>query len=140
MDRPQIGVGLIIQKNHSILIHKRTCEHGKNTWACPGGHMEMWESFEQTALRELLEEVGDNIVVDTPRYFTARNTRFYNEGKHYIVIFMIANWISGEPINMEPDKGTNWEWSDIDNLPKPLMLGLEAILNDGTLHCAFQTI
>jgi len=31
-------------------------------------------------------------------------------GKHYITVFMLADWIDGEAENTEPDKCEGWEW------------------------------
>ena len=39
-----------------ILIGMRTGSHGANTIALPGGHLEMFETFEDCAMREIKEE------------------------------------------------------------------------------------
>lgn len=132
MDRPLVGVALIVQKDNKILLHKRKSPHAPGTWACPGGHLEKWETFEDAALRELAEEAGP-LVVTKPRFFTAANTRFYDEDKHYVVIFMLADWVAGDPEVMEPDKCECWGWFDYKNLPEPLMQGIEDIKNRGFL-------
>jgi 8-oxo-dGTP diphosphatase len=40
--------------------------------------------------------------------------------KHYVDIGMIAEWESGEPQVMEPEKLESWGWYDLDDLPSPL--------------------
>ncbi|MFA5270301.1 MAG: hypothetical protein WC400_01665 [Patescibacteria group bacterium] len=41
--------------------------------------------------------------------------------KHYVDIGLVADWKSGEPKVMEPDKSDGeWGWYDLDNLPQPL--------------------
>jgi 8-oxo-dGTP diphosphatase len=91
--------------------------------------MEGWETFEETALRELAEEAGKDIKVTKPQFWTVANTRFYDENKHYVVLFMIADWVSGEPTVMEPEKNAGWEWFNWDNLPSPLMMGLQNLVD-----------
>lgn len=126
MDRPLIGIGLLIWRDDKVLMGKRKEDH---VWAFPGGHLEKWESFEATALRELREEAGFEIQVTTPRFLTAKNTRFYDEDRHYVVLFMQCFWQAGEAVNMEPDKLEGWEWHQWNKLPSPLMMGIEMLRN-----------
>ena len=130
-DRPLVGVALVIRKNGKVLLHKRKGKHSPGTWAFTGGHQEKWESFEETAIREMIEEVG-NLEVTIPVFWTAINTFFPKENKHYVVIIMISDWISGEPQVIEPEKCECWEWYSWDALPEPLMEGLQ-ILKDKNL-------
>lgn len=46
---------IIIDKKGRILLQKRT---DNKKWGLPGGSLELKESFEEAALRELYEEVG----------------------------------------------------------------------------------
>lgn len=130
-DVPRVGVALIIRKGNQVLLHKRLGHHAPDTWSFAGGHLEKFETWEEAALREMEEEVGSDIKVTHPVYWTASNTRFYDEDKHYIVIFMIADWIEGEAYVTEPDKCACWEWHDWDNLPQPLMMGCQDLVNRG---------
>jgi len=40
--------------------------------------------------------------------------------QHYVDIALVADWESGEPKVLEPNKLEKWEWRDFDNLPEPL--------------------
>lgn len=64
--------------------------HGSDHWALPGGHLEYTESFEDCAVREVLEETGISIK-STPDFAYAVNSVFQESGKHYVTIFMRAN-------------------------------------------------
>lgn len=46
---------LILNEENKILLHKR---RDNGFWAYPGGSMELGESFEECAKREVLEETG----------------------------------------------------------------------------------
>lgn len=81
--------------------------------------MESMESFEETILRELEEEAGSQLQVKNLRFLCLTNVRGYKP-KHYIDIGMTAEWVSGEPKIMEPEKLEKWEWIDIDTPPSPL--------------------
>lgn len=55
---PLIGVGattLVFNDKNELLLNLRT---DTNTWGIPGGSMELNETIEETALRELKEETG----------------------------------------------------------------------------------
>lgn len=127
--RPQVGIALIVRKNGKVLLHKRKGKHAHGTWAFAGGHQEKWESFEQTAIREMIEEAGP-LKVTKPVFWTAVNTMFPVENKHYVVVMMVCDWISGEPEVMEPKKCECWEWHSWDSLPDPLMQGLQILKNN----------
>ena len=40
--------------------------------------------------------------------------------KHYVHIGLTAEWESGEPKVLEPDKCAGWGWYSLDALPSPL--------------------
>ena len=55
---PLIGVGattLVFNDKNELLLNLRT---DTNTWGIPGGSMELNETIEETAIRELKEETG----------------------------------------------------------------------------------
>ncbi|MCE9643566.1 MAG: NUDIX domain-containing protein [Candidatus Andersenbacteria bacterium] len=115
--RPRVGIGLFIIKDGKVLMGKRKGAHGAGEYCGPGGHLEYMESFEECAKRETMEEVG--IEIENIRFLCLSNLTKYAP-KHYVDIGILADWKSGEPTVMEPDKRENWDWYDIDNLPSPL--------------------
>lgn len=128
---PRVGVALIVRKGNSVLLHKRKGKHAPGTYAFPGGHLEMWEAFEECALRELREEAGKKIKVKDVNFFTITNDMFFDEGKHSITIILNSDWVSGEPKITEPEKCESWGWYDWNDLPQPLMQGIQNIIKSG---------
>lgn len=118
-DRPQVGVGLIIVKGNKILLGKRRSPHGTGEYSGTGGHLENNETLKECVMRELAEEVGTDIKIKNLRFLRLLNMRQYKP-KHYIDISFVAEWKSGEPKVMEPNKMESWGWYDIGNLPSPL--------------------
>ena len=121
--RPKVGVGVVVIKDGKILLGKRKNAHGKGAWCFPGGHLEFNESWEDCALRETMEETG--ITIKNIRFGTATNDIFQAEGKHYITIFMLSDYGSGEVKIMEPEKCERWDWFEWDNLPQPLFVPIQ---------------
>lgn len=124
----RVGVATIILRDGKILLGERIGSHGANTWATPGGHLELGESIEECAKREAFEETG--LVVDGIEKLTFTNDIFEKEGKHYVTLFVLALCDSGEPQVTEPDKCKQWLWCKLNNLPEPLFLPLSNLLKE----------
>ena len=107
----------MIFKDGKILLAKRKGSHGEGEYAFPGGHLEYMESFEECARRELAEEVG--IEIQNVKFLFLANVRKYSP-KHYCHIGLTAEWKSGEPRVLEPDKSEMWQWFSLDELPNPM--------------------
>lgn len=114
----KVGLAVLVWRDDKIIFFKRRGSHGHGTWSVPGGHLEFGESWEECASREIMEEVGSKI--KNIRLLAATNDFFPKEDKHYITIWMKADWKSGEPRSMEPEKVTNVEWRGLHDLPSPL--------------------
>lgn len=120
--RPLVGVGVMIVKVDRVLLGKRRGAHGSGTWAFPGGHLEYGESIDECARREVLEECGLDIDVLGPLGFT--NDIFPGQSKHYVTLFMRANYRSGQPVVREPELCEKWIWSPWPPEIAPLFLPL----------------
>ena len=100
-DRPQVGVGVIVR----------------------------WEQIEHCARREVEEETG--AVVSIVRRGPYTNDIFSEERKHYVTLFVVADYVSGEIEGRETDKCERWEWFDWNDLPRPLFLPIQNLLKTG---------
>ncbi len=120
--RPQIGVGVyIFNEKGALLLGLRKGAHAPDTWCPPGGHLEIGEQPEETAIRETREEAGIEIKNIREIGFT---NDIYSVEKHYVTLQLSAVYASGEVQVMEPDKCKEWKWFDLDHLPNPLMLSV----------------
>jgi len=125
-DFPKVGVGVIIIKDNKILFAQRKNSHGEDTWSVPGGHLEFNETIEECAKREVFEEAG--IEIKNLKIGPFTNDIFKKEGKHYITIYVIADYNSGKVEVKEPDRMVEWNWFSWNNLPKPLFKPIENLL------------
>jgi 8-oxo-dGTP diphosphatase len=117
--RPKVGVGVMILKDGKALISQRMASHGKGEFQFVGGHLEHLESFEECARRETFEETGLEIANIRFQYL-ANTTHFAL--KHYVHVALTADWHSGEPQHLEPEKNGPWQWYALEDLPEPLLL------------------
>lgn len=123
--RPKVGIGVMIIKGDRVLLGKRKGSHGDGEYAWPGGHMEYMESFEECAKRETMEETGMQIY--NVRFLRLMNLKHYAP-KHYVDIGLVAEWKSGEPQILEPEKIEGWNWYDIHELPQPLFSAIPSYI------------
>ena len=136
MERPKVGLGVCIIKDGKVLLGKRKKAHGSGSWSFPGGHLEAGESFEECARRETTEEAG--IEIKNIAFITATNDVMPNEDKHYITIYMLAEYESGEVSNREPEKLEGWSWFSWDALPHPLFIPMQNLIKTGFTPFAQQ--
>ncbi len=128
-NRPLIGVAVIINKNNKVLLGKRKNSHGEKTWALPGGHLEFNETIKKCATREVFEETGLHIKNICNGTYT--NDIFHREKKHYVTLFVTAEYDHGDLELKEPDKCEEWVWFQWDDLPEPKFLSFENLLKQG---------
>jgi len=118
-NRPKVGVAVLIKRaDNTILMTKRHGAHGQGTWSVPGGHLEYGETWEECGKREAMEEVGAEMT--NVSLLAVTNDLFEKEGKHYVTIWLTADWIGNEPRIRESDKIHGLEWCSLDDLPEPL--------------------
>ena len=118
MQRPQVGIGVIVRNEGRVLLLKRKGSHGEGTWAPPGGHLECGESIEECARRETLEETG--VAIASVRFFALTNDVMESEQKHYLTVWVECDYLSGEATAAYPEKVAEVDWVDWDALPEPL--------------------
>ena len=113
------GVVLFIfNDKNEVLMQLRT---DYNLWGFPGGAMELGESFEETAARELKEET--NLDIDeliSIKVLSGKDTyrEYPNGDKLYDItnIFLVKKY-HGE-LKVNDDESKQLDWFNINNLPE----------------------
>lgn len=129
-----VGVGVMILKNGRVLLGKRhedptkasSLLHGAGTWTMPGGKLEWGETFEECARREVLEETG--IELRKIQVICVNNDQV--ENIQFVTVGLFADEVIEDPKVMEPDKITDWQWFDLNDLPTPMYFPSMKILQN----------
>ena len=119
-----------------FLLGKQKRLNGDGSYALPGGHLKVGDSWMECAKRELKDETGlENVHNWELTYIT--NDVLKNEGKHSLTLFMRGE-IEGDTKTKlrNPDKWERWKWISFDSewdAKQPTVLSLQI------LHEAYQT-
>jgi len=62
--RPIVGAGAVVHRGTEVLLVKRRYPPNKGRWALPGGLIEVGETVEDAAAREVLEETGLQVEIE----------------------------------------------------------------------------
>ncbi len=95
---PRVGVGAIVIKDGKVLMIKRAAPPNNNMWAIPGGMLELGETIQEGAEREIFEETNIRIRAGKP-IFTFDLLERDNEGRvyfHFLIVDMEAEYLAGE--------------------------------------------
>lgn len=117
---PLIGVGattLVFNDKQELLLNLRA---DTNTWGIPGGSMELYETIEETAIRELKEETG--ITAETLELVAVLSGKDYyfeypNGDKMctVIVLFKVMNY--NGTLKISDNESKSLQFFPLTNLP-----------------------
>lgn len=97
-ERPIASVAACVFKGNRILVIKRATPPSQGLWSIPGGMVELGETIQDTAKREIQEECG--IEIDVGEVFHVANLVLPDEKGlvryHYVVTYILADYVSGK--------------------------------------------
>jgi 8-oxo-dGTP diphosphatase len=112
-----LGAFIIVIKDNKVLLGKRKNSFRSGSYGCPGGTLELTESIEDCAKRELEEECGIKAI--SLKYMGV--VRELQDGYNFIHFgFACTEW-TGEIKVTEPDKCEGWNFYDKGELPNNIL-------------------
>jgi 8-oxo-dGTP diphosphatase len=126
--RPILAVSLAVFRGDQVLIARRAKAPLRGLYSLPGGVVEIGETLQEAALRELQEEVGLRAEV---LGFNDHVESVVRDEKgvraHYVIASFVGRWLDGEAQLSEETDSVLWV-NPRESLQAPTTPGLEAIL------------
>ena len=103
-----------VKDNDRILLVQENKNEVKGLWDLPGGKVKPTESIEQAAIREIMEETGYNIELDSllliQNYITLKG--------ELLIIYFNAKLLNKEQKEYKKEEIKNVRWFTIDEIKK----------------------
>lgn len=112
-----LGAFVIVIKDNQVLLGKRKNSYKSGIYGCPGGRLELTESLENCAKRELEEECGVKAVNLT--YLGV--VRELQDDYNFIHFGFVCTEWQGEIKVVEPDKCEGWDFYSKSKLPNNIL-------------------
>lgn len=124
-EMPVLAVGVLILNKDQVLLARRAQDPGRGLWSVPGGVVELGETLEEAARREVREECALDVEIGHPIHISevivpdsgssSKRIRF-----HYVIIYFIAHYRSGQPAPGSDSLEVRWAGkSAVDELEMP---------------------
>lgn len=141
--RPLLAVSVAVFRRGRVLLARRARAPMAGLWSLPGGVVEIGETLEQAALRELTEETG--LTAKIAGFAGHHQIITHNEAgaveRHYVIAVFAAYGPSGEAKASGEADAFQWaEPSRVSQLPVTDGLALLVAQAEATLHQAEATL
>jgi len=124
-DKPQVAVGAVIIHQEKVLLILRGNPPSKDFWAIPGGRVELGETLQAAAEREVREETGLAVQADEIIYtFDAIERDEQDRVRyHYVILDLQATPLNpDQPLSPGDDaQDARWfSWEEIEQAVVPI--------------------
>jgi ADP-ribose pyrophosphatase YjhB (NUDIX family) len=115
---PLVGTGALIHRAGRVFLLRRRWPPNEGYWAFPGGLVEPGESVQDAVLREVKEETGLKIKLDS-LLDVVTDIHLDEAGRvkyHYVIVDYTAT-PSGQRVRLN-DESSSWGWFTPDEIKK----------------------
>jgi 8-oxo-dGTP diphosphatase len=114
--RPILAASVAVIRDRRVLLAMRTKKPAEGLFSLPGGRVELGETLEEAALRELSEEVAvtASIVGFNDHMEVIERSNDGAVAHHFVIASFVARWVSG---NGEPGpEARRVLWATLDEI------------------------
>ena len=109
-DAPRASVSVLCHRDGRALVVKRGKPPFKDHWSLPGGVIELGETLQEAAARELMEETGVTAELGLP-VETFDSIQRDEDGRvvtHFILTVFCGTYVSGTPEAQDDAAALDW--------------------------------
>jgi ADP-ribose pyrophosphatase YjhB (NUDIX family) len=119
-DAPRAAVSVLCHRDGRVLLVQRGKDPYKGCWSLPGGLIELGETLQEAAARELFEETGVCADLGEP-VETFDSIQRDGDGRvatHFILSVFCGAYLSGEALAADDAEAVEWvRPADLDGRP-----------------------
>ena len=111
-----VGTGAVIRNEDNrvlLVLRRKDPENGK--WSIPGGKVDPFETLESAIVREVEEETG--LTVEVESLLCTDEVIQPEHDRHLLSLIYKVRYTGGEPVNREPQKHAELRWFKLNELP-----------------------
>jgi ADP-ribose pyrophosphatase YjhB (NUDIX family) len=114
--------GVAVRKGEKILLVKRGIKPGKGKWSLPAGFLELEETAEEAALRELEEETGLSAEEEDLKFLDTLNIERFPDQMLLAVVYLLdAKDVTGEiSPGSDAEDASFWKLEDFEDSEEEL--------------------
>lgn len=133
--RPLVGAGAVVRKDGEVLLVRRRFPPNMGKWALPGGLIELGETTEAAAAREIEEETGFKVKIVGLLDVQTEVHRDPNERLeyHYVLVDYLATPIGGKMRLNQESSGYGW-FTETRSKSLKMSDGTRAVLRKAFRH------
>lgn len=127
-DHPRVAVGAVVIHDGQVLLVKRGKPPAHGQWAIPGGSVNLGETLQAAAEREVMEETGVRVQAKAVIYTFEHISRDENGRPrfHYVIVDLAAEFRQGIPEGRDDVTAARWvsavEMADLNVNPNTTAL------------------
>lgn len=107
---PLVAASVAVFRAGKVLVATRTKPPASGVWSLPGGMVELGETLEAAALRELREEVGveARIVAFNRHVERIERDEHGRIARHFVLANFVGEWTGGEAVTGPEAGAVRW--------------------------------
>ncbi|MFZ7126347.1 MAG: NUDIX hydrolase [Desulfobacterales bacterium] len=117
---PRLAIGAVVFHEDRVLLVQRGRPPAMSEWAVPGGRVELGETLQEAAEREVFEETGIRVRAGRAIYVFDSIHRDH-DGRvrfHYVIVDLEADYVDGRPRRGDDAADVRWVTRDeLNRLP-----------------------